>query len=94
VIPTLIQETEGKPIDQKVEELAKLPEIKLSEDDRERITYVGNNKGCMDLKGANRGYTGNPQADRWGLTKDLESVAKRWGIDPATDLAYTHEKAA
>jgi len=94
VIPTLIQEIEGKPIEQKVDELAKLPDIKLSEEDRERITYVGNNKGCMDLKGANRGHTGNPQADRWGLTKDLELVAKRWGIDPATDLAYTHEKAA
>jgi aryl-alcohol dehydrogenase-like predicted oxidoreductase len=94
VIPTLIQEIEGKPIEQKVDELAKLPAIKLSDQDREQITYIGNNKGCMELKGANRGHTGNPLADRWGLTKDLESVAKRWSIDPDKDLAYTHEKAA
>jgi aryl-alcohol dehydrogenase-like predicted oxidoreductase len=94
VIPTLIQEIDGKPIDEKVEELACLPDIKLSEEDRERLAYIGNNKGSMDLKGASRSHTGEPQADRWGLTNDLELVAKRWGIDPDADLAYTHAKAA
>ena len=94
VIPTVIQEIDGKPIESKVDDLASLPEIKLSEEDRERLGHIGNNKGCMDLKGASRGHTGEALADRWGLTNDLELVAKRWGIDPATDLAYTHAKAA
>jgi len=93
VIPTLIQEIGGKSIELKVDELASLPEIKLSEEDRERIAYIGNNKGCMDLKGASTSHTGEPVADRWGLTNDLQLVAKRWGIDPTTDLAYTHETA-
>jgi aryl-alcohol dehydrogenase-like predicted oxidoreductase len=94
VIPTLIEEVDGKPIEEKVDELASLPEIKLSEDDRERLAHIGDNKGCMDLKGASRGHTAEAQADRWGLTNDLELVAKRWGIDPDIDLAYTHAKAA
>jgi aryl-alcohol dehydrogenase-like predicted oxidoreductase len=93
VIPTLIQEVSGKPIETKVDELASLPEIKLTEEDRERIAYIGDNKGCMELKGANASYTGEAVADRWGLTNDLQIIANRWGIDPAADLAYTHEKA-
>jgi aryl-alcohol dehydrogenase-like predicted oxidoreductase len=90
VIPTMIEEVNGKPIEEKVEELAALPEIQISAEDRERIAHIGNNKGCMDLKGASRGHTTTAQADRWGITKDLELVAKRWGIDPGVDLAYTH----
>jgi aryl-alcohol dehydrogenase-like predicted oxidoreductase len=90
VIPTLIEEVDGKPIEEKVHELASLPDKQISEEDRERISHIGNNKGCMDLKGASRSHTGEPQADRWSLTNDLELVAKRWGVDPATDLAYTH----
>src|SRR6185503_16740706 len=66
VIPTLIQEVEGKSIEAKVDDLASLPDIKLTDEDRERIAYVGDNKGCMDLKGASRGHTGEAQADRWG----------------------------
>jgi aryl-alcohol dehydrogenase-like predicted oxidoreductase len=93
VIPTLIQEIDGKPIEEKVHELASIPDIKLSEEDREQIAYIGNNKGCMDLKGATLGHTGEPQADRWGISNDLELVAKRWGIDPNSDLAYMHANA-
>ncbi len=47
----------------------------------------------MELKGASRAHTGNPEADRWGLTADLEAVGKRWGIDPDKDLVCTHGKA-
>ncbi len=94
VIPTLIQEASGKPIEDKVRDLASLPNKQLSEEDRERIARIGDNKGCMDLKGANRSHTGNPLADRWGISHDLDLVAKRWGIDPDADLAYTHPKAA
>jgi aryl-alcohol dehydrogenase-like predicted oxidoreductase len=94
VIPTFIQEIGGKAIESKVDELASLPDVKLSEEDRERLAYIGDNKGCMDLKGASVSHTGEPQADRWGLTNDLQLVAKRWGIDPIKDLGYTHEPAA
>jgi aryl-alcohol dehydrogenase-like predicted oxidoreductase len=96
VVPTLIQETDPKrkPIEAKVDELATLPELKLSTDEGEFIAQIGNNKGCMELKGANPSHTGESQPDRWALTPDLEAAGQRWGIDPQRDLVYTHTKAA
>jgi len=41
----------------------------------------------MALKGANPQYSGEEQPDRWGLTDNLEQVARRWRIEPARDLA-------
>ena len=96
VIPTIIQEADpnSKPIEAKVEELATLPDLKLSEDECRYLAEVGNNKGCMALKGANRSHTAEPEADHWGLNPDLEAVGKRWGIDPDKDLICTHTATA
>lgn len=95
VIPTLIQEIgdKTKTIETKVDELAQLSELKLSEDELDLIARIGNNKGCMELKGANRSHTGEVQPDRWGISSDHEGVAKRWGIDPDKDLVCTHKSA-
>jgi aryl-alcohol dehydrogenase-like predicted oxidoreductase len=92
VIPTLIQETGAgsKTIETKADELAALPEIKLSEEECDLITRVGNNKGCMELKGGNPTHMGETAPDRWSLTSDLEAAGKRWGIDPRKDLVCTH----
>ena len=92
VIPTLMQEVAParKTIESKVDELAALPEITLSPEDVERIAYIGNNKGCMQLKGANQSHETPPEPDKWSLSPDLETIAKRWGIDPEVDLAYAH----
>ena len=88
VIPTLIQEVPPatKTIEAKVAELASMPELKLSDDDNLFLAEVGNNKGCMSLKGGNRAHSGDPVADAWQLNSDLISVAERWGIDPDRDL--------
>ena len=75
-------------------QLAALPDVKLSAEDVERIARLGDNKGCMALKGANRAHTTPPEADKWSLAPDLEAVGQRWGIDPDCDLAYTHGTAA
>lgn len=92
VIPTFIQEVDptSKTIEAKVAEMAKLPELTLSEADSNWIADIGNNKGCMALKGANRSHSGEPEADHWGVSNDLEAVGKRWGIDPDADLTCTH----
>jgi aryl-alcohol dehydrogenase-like predicted oxidoreductase len=96
VVPTLIQETgpDAKPIEEKIDELAALPEIELSEDEREEVRRIGDNRGCMELKGANPAHTGEPLADRWAVSNDLAQIAQRWRIDPACDLAYTHAVSA
>jgi aryl-alcohol dehydrogenase-like predicted oxidoreductase len=92
VVPTLIQESgsEGKTIEAKADELARLPEVKLSQEEIEIMTRLGDNRGCMALKGANRNHTTAPEADRWGLSPDLEGVGRTWGIDPDRDLVLTH----
>ncbi len=92
VVPTLIQEAgeEACPIEAKRVELAKLPaDQRLSEDDVAAIRAVGDNTGCMALKGANPAHEGEERPDRWALNEALAAVGTRWGIDPAHDLA-TH----
>jgi hypothetical protein len=88
----LIQESgpDAKPVETKTDELASLPEVLLTRDECEFMARTGDNRGCMALKGANRSHTTTPEADRWGLTSDLEGVARRWGIDPDRDLAFKH----
>jgi len=92
VVPTLIQEIglDAKPIETKTDELAALPDVVLTRDEREFIARTGDNRGCMQLKGANRSHTTTPEADRWGLTPDLEAAGQRWGIDPGRDLVFNH----
>jgi aryl-alcohol dehydrogenase-like predicted oxidoreductase len=92
VVPTLIQETDAnaKPIEQKLDELAALPDLRLTPEECQFIATVGDNKGCMALKGATPEHTGEPQADRWGLTAELEAVGRRWHISPHRDLVSAH----
>ena len=92
----MIQEVgdDAKPIEAKIDELAALPEFTLSADEVEELRRIGDNTGCMDLKGGNPGHVGEPLPDRWGLTAELASVAERWKIAPERDLVCTHSKAA
>ena len=99
VIPTLMQEvaqTNGiapKTIEGKIDELAALPSVTLSAEEIARIAEIGNNKGCMALKGGNPDHSGDPLPDRWPLNDELLEIAGRWKIEPARDLACTHGKA-
>ncbi len=93
VAPTLIQEVgpEARPIEDKRAELAAVPaEQRFSDDDVAAIRAVGDNTGCMTLKGANPEHEGDERPDRWELSDELAEVGNRWGIDPARDLAATH----
>jgi aryl-alcohol dehydrogenase-like predicted oxidoreductase len=92
VAPTLIQELgeEACPIEAKRVELAHLPpDQRLTPDDIATIRAIGDNAGCMPLKGASPAHEGPEQPDRWRLTDDLVEVGTRWGIDPAQDLVAT-----
>jgi aryl-alcohol dehydrogenase-like predicted oxidoreductase len=90
VAPTLIQEVgpQARSIEDKRAELAALPsEIRLTEDDVAEIRRIGDNTGCMALKGASPQHAGVEQPDRWGMDEHLEHVAMRWRIEPGRDLA-------
>jgi len=89
VVPTMIQETGAgtKQIGQKLAELAALPDVRLSDEEFVRIAEIGDNTNSMHLKGGNPEHTGEPLPDRWSLDPELETIARRWKIDPAHDLA-------
>jgi aryl-alcohol dehydrogenase-like predicted oxidoreductase len=93
VVPTLIQEAgeSAKAIEAKRAELAAVPrQIRLSPDEVATVATIGDNKGCMKLKGAVPDHDGPEQPDRWELTPELEAAAGRWGIEPYKDLIPTH----
>jgi aryl-alcohol dehydrogenase-like predicted oxidoreductase len=85
VVPTLVQEAKpgAKSVEQQREELAALPrDVVLSEDEVAEIRRLGDNTGCMALKGGVPDHTGDALPDRWSLDEDLEAVGARWAIDP------------
>ena len=89
VAPTLIQEPgpAAKPIEAKRRELAELPaEQRLAADELAEIEAIGDNPGSMALKGGSPAHEGDERPDAWPLDDELESIAARWGIDPARDL--------
>ncbi|HWL51659.1 MAG TPA: aldo/keto reductase [Chthoniobacteraceae bacterium] len=91
VIPTLIQEVgEGaKSIDEKIDDLAVVETFtapKLTPQEVAEIGAIGNNKGCMALKGGNTQYEGEAITDQWPTDEKLREIAQRWGISPGDDL--------
>jgi hypothetical protein len=89
VAPTLIQESgaAARPIESKRAELAALPRAqRLSGAEVARIRELGDNTGCMALKGAAPDHQGADLPDRWSLRKEHLAVAARWKIDPQRDL--------
>jgi aryl-alcohol dehydrogenase-like predicted oxidoreductase len=89
VAPTLIQEhgADARPIEDKRAELAAVrgPSPLTPEEVRE-IRAIGDNSGCMTLKGASPEHVGEAVADRWGLDEQLSALAARWRIEPGRDL--------
>lgn len=89
VAPTLIQEegAEARPVEEKRAELAALPaENRLTESEVAAIRAIGDNTGCMALKGASPAFEGEEQPDSWALNEGLVETGERWGIDPKRDL--------
>jgi aryl-alcohol dehydrogenase-like predicted oxidoreductase len=90
VAPTLMQEPgdSARAVEHKRAELAGLPpRVLLSDEEVAEIRAIGDNTGCMALKGASPQFAGEPQPDRWPLDGELAELAARWAIDPGRDLA-------
>ncbi|HET6847531.1 MAG TPA: aldo/keto reductase [Gaiellales bacterium] len=89
VAPTLIQEAgaDARPVEDKRTELAEVPaRSPLSSEELAAIDAVGDNTGCMALKGGSSAHEGDPRADAWPLDDELRATAERWGIAPERDL--------
>jgi aryl-alcohol dehydrogenase-like predicted oxidoreductase len=97
VAPTLIQETGpgARPVEDKRAELAALAgDARLDETEVAELRAIGDNSGCMPLKGASPDHEGAERADAWPLEAGLREVASRWAIDPERDLRHTHAAPA
>jgi len=93
VVPTLTQEIgqNARPIEDKLVELAAVrPGCPLTADELAFIRQLGENRGCMKLKGAHPDHTGPDLPDNWALDQETRAAAARWQIDPVRDLAFTH----
>jgi aryl-alcohol dehydrogenase-like predicted oxidoreductase len=89
VVPTLVQEVGdgARPVEDKRAELAALPpEQRLSAQDVAEIRKLGDNAGCMALKGASPEHDGVERPDAWPMNERLAGVARRWQIEPEKDL--------
>jgi aryl-alcohol dehydrogenase-like predicted oxidoreductase len=91
VVPTLIQEigAGARPIEDKRAELLATPRaVRLDAGEVDEIRAIGDNTGCMSLKGADPQHEGEARPDRWPLTPELDALARRWGIEPERDLRH------
>jgi aryl-alcohol dehydrogenase-like predicted oxidoreductase len=89
VAPTLIQESsaDARAIEDKRAELAAVrAPSPLSADEVRELREIGDNSGCMALKGASPEYEGAALADRWELDEQLSALAARWEIAPEREL--------
>lgn len=83
VVPTLIQEAgpQARPIEEQRAELAALPaKQRLGEEEIAEIRAIGDNTGCMELKGANPAHEGPDAPDRWAPDPELLAAGQRWGV--------------
>jgi len=93
VAPTLIQEAGplARAVEDKRAELAAMRHIgALPAQDVAAIRAIGDNTGCMTLKGAAPDHDGDDLPDRWSLRDEHLAAAARWRIDPQRDLAAAH----
>jgi aryl-alcohol dehydrogenase-like predicted oxidoreductase len=96
VAPTLIQESgaHARAIEDKRAELAALDAgVQLEPDELRAIREIGENTGCMALKGASGEHEGPDLPDRWALDDELRALAARRGISPERDLSRSELSA-
>jgi aryl-alcohol dehydrogenase-like predicted oxidoreductase len=89
VAPTLIQEAGpgAKTVEAKRAELATVPSGPvLDESELAAIATIGDNTGCMKLKGASPVHEGAERPDAWELDDELREVGRRFGIEAERDL--------
>jgi hypothetical protein len=82
VVPTFIQEAgEGaRQIEDKIREFANMPEVRFTAEEVESIRKIGDNTGCMTLKGASKRHATSERPDEWPMRDDLLEIAGRHGL--------------
>ena len=82
VVPTFIQEAgEGaRLIEDKICEFGKMPDVRFTAEEVESIRRIGDNTGCMTLKGASKRHEISERPDEWPMREELLELAGRNGL--------------
>lgn len=82
VIPTFVQEygSKARPISDKITEMARLPIVDLSEEEIQQVRELGDNTGCMLLKGASGRHESSERCDEWPMRPDLLDIARTYEL--------------
>ena len=82
VVPTFIQEVgeQARPIEEKIRAFGALPEIRFTAEEVEQVRRIGDNTGCMMLKGASKRHAVSERPDEWPMRADLLELAERYGL--------------
>jgi hypothetical protein len=57
-----------------------MPEVRFSAEEVEFIRTIGDNTGCMTLKGASKRHSTSERPDEWPMREDLLELAGRHGL--------------
>lgn len=82
VVPTFIQEAgeNARPIEDKIREFGALPDIRFTPEEVDQIRQIGDNTGCMALKGASKRHETSERPDEWPMRPELLELAERHGL--------------
>lgn len=82
VVPTFLQETgeDKRPIEDKIRAFVPLPDVRLTPEEIEEVRCIGDNTGCMMLKGASKRHAKSERADEWPMREELLEIGARYGI--------------
>jgi len=82
VVPTCIQEPNpnAPTIEDMIKDVATLPNIQLKPEDMEKIRKIGDNTGCMSLKGASKRHTKSERPDEWPMRPELLKYAEKYSL--------------
>ena len=81
-VPTFIQESgeTARPIEEKIREFAALPDVRFTPEEVDEVRRIGDNTGCMKLKGASNRHAVSERVDEWPMRKDLLETASRYNL--------------
>ena len=81
VIPTFIQESgpDARSIEEKIASLAPLTDVRLSPEEVAAVRRLGDNTGCMPLKGASARHAKSERCDEWPMRPELVEIGERLG---------------
>ncbi len=82
VVPTFIQEAgeQARPIEDRIREFAVIPDVRLSAEEIEEVRAIGDNAGCMMLKGASKRHATSERPDEWPMREELLQLAGRYEL--------------